>query len=113
CFVQPITFADVVLCLFSKFLPRFFEFLQLFRLQRPDDVEARSVLEFLKVHLSTPLGRHRFFLVLIQAWSLPCLRVYSFWRRFRACSYLEIMRARLLPVGRVDANCLPGGSVCP
>jgi hypothetical protein len=39
---------------FSKFLPRFFEFLQLFRLQRTDDVEPRLVLEFLKVHLLTP-----------------------------------------------------------
>ncbi len=54
CLMQRVAFGDEFFGLFPEFLPRFLEFLQFFWLQRADHIEPRPVLEFAKVHLSTP-----------------------------------------------------------
>src|SRR5215471_8959513 len=52
CFMQSVALGYEVFSFLSEFLSSFLELLYFFRLQGPDDVQSRLILELLKVHLS-------------------------------------------------------------
>src|SRR5688572_4356962 len=99
-----VALGDVIFCFLPKIFPGRLKRFRFFGFQRSNHVETRLVLEFVKVHLSIPSGRRRFFSAPIRAASSPCLTVYSFLPRFRADSFPEKMRD-LWPAVARPARC--------
>src|SRR5260370_23175696 len=102
--MQPVALIDKILGGRAVLLARSLKVLQLFGFQRSNHVEPRAILEFLKAHLLTPSSRRRSFSSLVRAWFLPCPRVYSYEKRFRAGSSPEKMQVRLLAAGLRGGN---------
>src|SRR2546430_2987794 len=98
-----VAFADEIFCLLPKIFSGLLKRFQFFRFQRPNHIEARLVLEFVKAHRAVPSGRHKSFSGLVRAGFSPCPTVYSFLPRFRADSSPEKMRDLLLPAARPPA----------
>src|SRR3954465_5142544 len=95
-----VALGDVVFALLPKILPGLLKQLKLFGFKRPDDVETRLVLVFVKAHLLAPSGRRISFSGPIRAAFSLFPPVYSFLLRFRADSCLEKMQNLSPPVER-------------
>src|SRR5438067_1225840 len=57
-FMKAVALIDEILAGSAVLFARRLKILQLFGLQSPNHVKPRAILEFLKVHLSTPSNRH-------------------------------------------------------